>query len=162
LKRSGPESVASVYAGEAFTGEPPQSNVITLHNFWQSKTGAWCAIFRAGKPNRAKSRAQRASRMSAFGSAPEGADHQWRRLPPLSALFVTARNSTRGRVRIARRDDPAFAHVCLRKLGSISIDGGVASLMNTGRSVCDLNRHTSSLFNTHSLIKSATIIGGFD
>jgi hypothetical protein len=55
-----------------------------------------------------------------------------------------------------------FAHVCLRKLGSISIDGGVASLMNTGRSVCDLNRHTSSLFNTHSLIKSATIIGGFD
>jgi hypothetical protein len=55
-----------------------------------------------------------------------------------------------------------FAHVCFRKLGSISIDGGVALLMNTGRSVCDLNRHALSLFNTHSLIKSATIIGGFD
>src|SRR5258707_9116858 len=51
--------------------------------------------------------------------------------------------------------------LCFRKLGSICIDGGVALLMNTGRSVCDLNRHTLSLFNTHSLIKSATI-GGFD
>src|SRR5882757_9061667 len=55
-----------------------------------------------------------------------------------------------------------FAHVCFRKLGSIPIDGGVASLTNTGRSVCELNSHTLSLFNTHSLIKSATIIGGFD
>ena len=35
-----------------------------------------------------------------------------------------------------------FAQMCLRKFGSISMDGGVASLMNTGRSVCDLNRHT--------------------
>ena len=60
-----------------------------------------------------------------------------------------------------------FAQVSFRKMGSISIDGGVidggvAELMNTGRSVCDLNRHTLSSFNTHSLIKSATIIGGFD
>jgi hypothetical protein len=54
-----------------------------------------------------------------------------------------------------------FAHVGFRKLGSISISGGVTLLMNTGRSVCDLNRHTLSLSNTHSLIKSATI-GGFD
>jgi hypothetical protein len=52
-----------------------------------------------------------------------------------------------------------FAHVSFRKMGSISTDGGVAELMNTGWSVCDLNRHTLSLFNTHSLIKSATIIG---
>jgi hypothetical protein len=50
-----------------------------------------------------------------------------------------------------------------RKWGSITIDGGVVSLlMNTGRSVCDLNRHALSLLNTHSLIKSATNIGGFD
>src|SRR5580704_5678478 len=50
----------------------------------------------------------------------------------------------------------------LRKCGSITIDGGVVSLlMNTGRSVCDLNRHALSLLNTHSLIKSATNIGGF-
>jgi hypothetical protein len=34
--------------------------------------------------------------------------------------------------------------------------------MNTGRSVCDLNRHALSLLNTHSVIKSATIIGGVD
>ena len=54
-----------------------------------------------------------------------------------------------------------LAHVRIRKLGSICISGGVALLMNTGRSVCDLNRHTLSLFNTHSLIKSATM-GGFD
>jgi hypothetical protein len=53
------------------------------------------------------------------------------------------------------------AHVCFKKLGSICIDGGLSLLMNTGRSVCDLNRHTLSLFNTHSLMKSATI-GGFD
>ena len=58
---------------------------------------------------------------------------------------------------------PRIAHVCLcfRKWGSICIDGGVVLLMNTGRSVCDLYRHTLSLFNTHSEIKSATI-GGFD
>jgi hypothetical protein len=55
-----------------------------------------------------------------------------------------------------------FAHVCFRKWGSIAIDEGVELLMNTGRSVCDLNRHRLSLFNTHSLIKSATIIGGVD
>ena len=55
-----------------------------------------------------------------------------------------------------------FAHVCFRERGLIIIDGGVSLLMNTGRSVWDLNRHTLSLFNTHSLIKSATIIGGFD
>jgi hypothetical protein len=54
-----------------------------------------------------------------------------------------------------------FAHVCFRKLGSISISGGVTLLMNTGWSMCDLNRHTLSLSSTHSLIKSATI-GGFD
>jgi hypothetical protein len=54
-----------------------------------------------------------------------------------------------------------FAHVCSRKWGSITIDGG-ALLMNTGRSVCDLNRHALSSLNTHSVIKSATIIGGFD
>ena len=54
-----------------------------------------------------------------------------------------------------------FAHTCFRKLGSICISGGVILLMKTGRSVCDLNRHTLSLFNTHSLIKSATI-GGVD
>ena len=54
-----------------------------------------------------------------------------------------------------------FAHVCFRKLGSICISGGVTLLMNTGRRVCDLNRHTLSLSNTHSVIKSATI-GGFD
>jgi hypothetical protein len=56
---------------------------------------------------------------------------------------------------------PRLVHLCFRKLGSICIDGGVSLLMNTGRSVCDLNRHTLSLSNTHSLIKSATI-GGFD
>jgi hypothetical protein len=33
--------------------------------------------------------------------------------------------------------------------------------MNTGRSVCDLYRHTLSSFNTHSAIRSATM-GGFD
>ena len=55
-----------------------------------------------------------------------------------------------------------LTHVCSRKWGSITIDGG-ALLMNTGRSVCDLNRYAlSSLLNTHSVIKSATIIGGFD
>jgi hypothetical protein len=55
-----------------------------------------------------------------------------------------------------------FAHVCARKWGSITIDGGVSLLMNTGQSVCDLNRHVLSLLNTHSVIKSATITGGFD
>jgi hypothetical protein len=53
-----------------------------------------------------------------------------------------------------------FAHVRSRKRGSITIDGGVTLLMKTGRSVCDFNRHASSLLKTHSLIKSATIIGG--
>jgi hypothetical protein len=53
-----------------------------------------------------------------------------------------------------------FAHVCFRKWVSINIDGGVSLPMNTGRSVCDLRSHMLSLFNTHSLIKSATIIGG--
>jgi hypothetical protein len=54
-----------------------------------------------------------------------------------------------------------FAHVCFRKLGSIINSPGATLPMNTGRSVCDLNRHTLSLSNTHSLIKSATI-GAFD
>ena len=54
-----------------------------------------------------------------------------------------------------------FAHVRFRKLGSTINSPGATLPMNTGRSVCDLNRHTLSLSTTHSLIKSATI-GGFD
>jgi hypothetical protein len=108
----------------------------------------------------------------------------------LSALFVIARNSTFAyksktcvlrqldRIvcvtsRAARERDSwsrpksvaamiqRFAHVCFRKLGSIINSPGATLPMNIGRSVCDLNRHTLSSFNTHSLIKSATI-GGFD
>jgi hypothetical protein len=77
---------------------------------------------------------------------------------PRNCLEATNRRASGSVAAMIQR----FAHVCFRKLGSISIDGGVALLMNTGRSVCDLNRHTLSLFNTHSLVKSATIIGGFD
>jgi hypothetical protein len=54
-----------------------------------------------------------------------------------------------------------IAHVCFRKLGSIINSPGATLPMNTGLSECDLNRHTLSLSNTHSLTKSATI-GGFD
>jgi hypothetical protein len=53
-----------------------------------------------------------------------------------------------------------LTQVYFRKCGSSTIDGGASLLMNTGRSVCDLNRHALSLLDTHSVIKSATIIGG--
>ena len=78
------------------------------------------------------------------------------------ALIIIAAGTLQAFVNSLRdRRIQRFAHVCFRKWGSICIDGG-ALLMNTGRSVCDLNRHALSLLNTHSLIKSATIIGGFD
>ena len=44
---------------------------------------------------------------------------------------------------------------------SIAIESGASSLMNTGCSACDWNCHVSPS-RTHSLIRSAISIGGFD
>jgi hypothetical protein len=45
---------------------------------------------------------------------------------------------------------------------SIANDSGASWLMNTGSRRCDLNFHQLAPSQTHSLIRSAISIGGFD
>ena len=78
-------------------------------------------------------------------------------------LYVRLAHKVTGRLGLPQGAVAAAVGIlCPTRWVSMAIDGGASWLMKTGCSVCDLNCQPLSSSKMHSLIRSATSIGGFD